>query len=61
MSYRQELIDLMLELQDKARQIDFAREVDASEKHLKLTRQAEIISFLVNFPDQAVESIKRGD
>ena len=61
MSYRQELIDLMLELENKARQIDFATEVNASEKHLKLTRQAEIIGFIINHPDQAIENIKRGE
>ena len=61
MSYRQELIDLMLELERQARAIDFATEVDASEKHRKLMRQAEIISFVVNQPDQALENIKRGE
>ena len=61
MSYKQELIDLMLELENKARQIDFANEVDASEKHRKLMRQADIISFIISQPDQAVENIKRGD
>lgn len=61
MNYKQELIDLMLELQEQARKIDFANEVDASAKHLKLTRQAEIISFIVNQPDQAIKNIKRGD
>ena len=61
MSYRKELIDLILELQEKARRIDFATEVDASEKHRKLMRKADIISFIVNHPDEAVENIKRGD
>ena len=61
MSYRQELIDLMLELQRQANAVDFATEVNASEKHTKLFRQAEIISFIVNQPDEAIEIIKRGD
>jgi hypothetical protein len=59
MSYRKEMAELVLELHNQAdkiqaNKIDFANDLDSA-KIEKLRRQAEVLEFIINHPEQIGE------
>jgi hypothetical protein len=49
--YKDELRQLVLELQALANGVDFANDPDANAKHEHWRRQAEVLNFIIDHPE----------